>query len=757
MPVGATISPLNLSDTFQTWFNRTNSLIKDVNSIDITGITPSSVHEDGLTFDFSGSNVQIGFLGVTNMTQDIVFGGNVTFSNVPEGRFVNTINGSTGDVTLTVTGVATQGSSAGSVAIFSSTDNQYTGVQVYPGVLAPASHVYGTSMGSLTSGFSGGATVEYSNIVQYATGGGAVFGLGETTGNDYQAKAEFGEAHFLGFTGAQLALFDQHIATGISGDSSKTGGFFIRYGDIGGGAASNMGVLFRSGNTLGVAGTPLLALNLEQDTVSVGSTSGLANEGFFSIVSPTGDFNRDYVPFSIAGDGSTFEIRHGQATTNLDAREGDPAAQFGPTYDTDFNVNPLAAGSTHHERKESTSLQGFRASTAIVDRIVGKPGSNIGFEVRGQDASFSVMTNFGVSAGTGNDIQSNGADIQRIALNIDQKGNVVIGGKDSDDGLLGGPTGHQSYYLGLASADAPWGYTAGYSAGAETVVDTAADLNTYPEESYGNTFQGYPDGFGSLNIVSGRLHVKGSAGNTQAFLDGKKQYLFTDGVSCEWRTQEDASSSTFVSNFSDSPSDSGTIEVSDQATNGNNYAGVALPVFGRRGTFECQDGDGNYTTGRAVIRLRLGTYADTTGNNNSAEGNYYGCGMFVSTDKGASFTYVDGSGTDPTANAAAQYATGKMCGSEIASQGNQVKSGFAAAGRPAYKKGMASHSPDSRTSFFNGNLFHAVNVPANGGLVIKFDLFSIANTGFGNQISSEVHTLHDLDARLMVDFSGSDF
>ena len=58
--VGATISPLNLSDTFQTWFNRTNSLITDVNSIDITGITPSSVHEDGLTFDFSGSNVQIG-------------------------------------------------------------------------------------------------------------------------------------------------------------------------------------------------------------------------------------------------------------------------------------------------------------------------------------------------------------------------------------------------------------------------------------------------------------------------------------------------------------------------------------------------------------------------------------------------------------------------------------------------------------------------------------------------------------------------
>ena len=56
-----------------------------------------------------------------------------------------------------------------------------------------------------------------------------------------------------------------------------------------------------------------------------------------------------------------------------------------------------------------------------------------------------------------------------------------------------------------------WGHTAGYTG--EQVADTAAVLNTYPEHQYGVTFEGYPDGFGSLNIVSGRLHVKGSAGN----------------------------------------------------------------------------------------------------------------------------------------------------------------------------------------------------------------------------------------------------
>ena len=49
-----------------------------------------------------------------------------------------------------------------------------------------------------------------------------------------------------------------------------------------------------------------------------------------------------------------------------------------------------------------------------------------------------------------------------------QKGNVVIG-KEVMMVCWVDPC-HQSYYLGLASADAPWGYTAGYPAGAETVV-----------------------------------------------------------------------------------------------------------------------------------------------------------------------------------------------------------------------------------------------------------------------------------------------
>ena len=771
MPVGATISPLNLSDTFQTWFNRTNALITDVNTIDITGITPSSVNEDGLTFDFSGTSVQIGFLGVTNMTQDIVFGGQVTFSNVPEGRFVNSVNGSTGDVTIVVSGVATQGSSAGSVPIFSSSEAQFTGVQVYPQILSEVDHVFGV-LGSFTSGFSGGQTTEYTNFIQYATGGGAVFGLGQSGGSggditaDYESNAQFGEVELYGFTGAQLALFQQHSAYGISGHAAQTGGFYIRYGDIGGGAASNMGVLFRSGNTLGVQGTPLIALNLEKDTVALGSTSALAADGFFSLISPSGDFNRDYNPLTILGDGHTFAIRHGKAENILDAKEPVPGAQFGPTYDTLIHEHPINSGSTHHERNEFTSLQGFRTTGNVVDRISGKAGSNIGFEVRGSDGSFSVMSNFGSSAGTGDDTNTDDADIQRIAFNIDQKGNVVIGGKDRDDGLLGGPTGHQSYFLGLGTADAPWGYTAGYTGNATNLVgvvaDTSAVLDTYPDHQYGVTFQGYPDGFGTLNIVSGRLHIKGSAGNTQAYIEGKNQYLFTDGVSCEWRTSPETTMTTFMSSFGGGD-DNGVMEIVDR-TDATQYASSSqsLMKLARRATMTCSDdgtATGNFVTGKANVTLSMRAFLR---NDQETECTSTGLGLFVSTDKGTSFTAVDGSGFGQGEPYDASYLAGKMHGSEALSTdlGDGVGLNCRNSGLSTLTKSVNFGGIET----INPTLMHTVDVPADGGLVVKIDMYHYLSEDLTTTLPANgTHgdgILVDANAnpfKMRVDFAGSDF
>ena len=140
------------------------------------------------------------------------------FSNVPEGQICKYGQRLTGDVTLTVTGVATLGSSAGSVAIFSSIDNQYTGVQVYQGVLAEVEHLL-VFLGSFTSGFSGGATQNTATLFSTQPFSGAVFGLGETTGNDYQQTTNpmlsLVRSNFYGFTTLN-SLYSINISQQVS-------------------------------------------------------------------------------------------------------------------------------------------------------------------------------------------------------------------------------------------------------------------------------------------------------------------------------------------------------------------------------------------------------------------------------------------------------------------------------------------------------------------------------------------------------------
>ena len=203
-------------------------------------------------------------------------------------------------------------------------------------------------MGSFTSGFSGGATVEYSNIVQYATGGGAVFGLGETTGNDYQAKAEFGEAHFLD-SPAHNSLYSISISQQVSRETPQDRWFLHSIRRHRWWCCFQHGCLVSLRKHSRCRGTPLLALNLEKDTVSVGSTSGLANEGFFSIVSQL-EISIELCSSLDRGQWFYFEIRHGLATTNLDAREPTPA-------------QPSILGNSNTVTN-NTSIQGFNSRRA---------------------------------------------------------------------------------------------------------------------------------------------------------------------------------------------------------------------------------------------------------------------------------------------------------------------------------------------------------------------------------------------------------
>ncbi len=110
---GLTLDTLLTSDTFKVWFNTTNDLVNAINPLEIYGLTAGS----GISIDYltntgiaklsftlpnsiSGSSEFTG--GLTFSGDNLIFnGGTVDFtgSNV-YGNVVRTVNGSTGDVTV---------------------------------------------------------------------------------------------------------------------------------------------------------------------------------------------------------------------------------------------------------------------------------------------------------------------------------------------------------------------------------------------------------------------------------------------------------------------------------------------------------------------------------------------------------------------------------------------------------------------------------------------------------------------------------
>ncbi len=99
---------------------------------------------------------------------------------------------------------------------------------------------------------------------------------------------------------------------------------------------------------------------------------------------------------------------------------------------------------------------------------------------------------------------------------------------------------------------------------------------------------------------------------------------------------------------------------------------------------------------------------------------------------------------------------------------NQRQAGFNFTGQHAQKMGMANSTPqregegppNQSASTANLNLMHAVNIPANGGLVIKFDIYGYNVGNFANDtaVNSEMRPSSiDVNARAVVEFQGSDF
>ena len=70
------ITPLNISDTFQTWYTTTNSIISEINGITIHNLIPG----DGISLTSNGNNVYTIKHG-TSVATPVTFTGPVSFTN----------------------------------------------------------------------------------------------------------------------------------------------------------------------------------------------------------------------------------------------------------------------------------------------------------------------------------------------------------------------------------------------------------------------------------------------------------------------------------------------------------------------------------------------------------------------------------------------------------------------------------------------------------------------------------------------------
>ena len=100
-PASDNVTQIYLSDTFYTWYKKTNDLITKVNPIELYSITADVVHgSDGVTLAVDGDgNWTIGYILPASIPNGHTFQGDINFAAGVSGEIVNTFNGSTGEVT----------------------------------------------------------------------------------------------------------------------------------------------------------------------------------------------------------------------------------------------------------------------------------------------------------------------------------------------------------------------------------------------------------------------------------------------------------------------------------------------------------------------------------------------------------------------------------------------------------------------------------------------------------------------------------
>lgn len=387
------LNKIFLSDTFRAWFDKTNQIISTMNPLEIYGVTADKGELAGITFEIDNNGiVKFGLKLPNAVTGDLVFNGGITFNNyvsfagktfdldpnktgigaTAEGRIVRTINGQTGDITLTHVNVP---------------GNVIDGDILYYEVSGTTFHGYNL--------FSDG-TAE--NGMIHVGGSGGLF-LGVTAGGESAANSFVKQGNIqlvgVGGTGSGIYFTDN---TQSSLSTAKIAGADVRYATDGG------------SQVFTIAGKNISGQKHNSDNLII-------------------DFNKQTISVAGAGTGPA-SINIGDKSEN-----GRPVT-YTDTNGATFSVKYLVAGETGAGRTSggftgASAFGGHPATKSLQDdqrvRLEYTAGSvEVEITGSGKTSGFAVMGKEQAGGPFG--------DLLLPTMVARRDGNVVIGGIAPSDG-----------------------------------------------------------------------------------------------------------------------------------------------------------------------------------------------------------------------------------------------------------------------------------------------------------------------------------
>ena len=467
------LNTIALSDNFRAWFDKTNEVVGALNPVSVYGVTPGTgitVAIDSNGIATVGLSLEDATTGDTEFTGTITFGNEVQFEGktvdftgvTAYGNIVRTINGSTGDVTLSFTGVNDQTSHTGDVLIKAAgTLSAYT---IFQGFTFDSNRAFKVStQGGLLLGGSAGITGMNHIGTRFRHGSLAIVG------------GPYGDS---GVTSAFVSLLN----LGYTGSDNAERGMHVHFGRINNANTDNLGLVFQAGGTNGDndSNGPLFVLDSTNRRVGVNGITSALGGVHIKTQSTVATSENDILLEN--GNGNTAAIR-----TALAGSTGEYIGLEGSSSIT----TPRFAGFQNRDRVR-----------AIIDGGV----NNFGVELRHNStpSTFTIQTQ-----------HTSGASLSP-AFTVSQDGDIIVGG------ISAGVTGSTFASVNLVSGRLLLGGTHGVTlcenGGIQTIV--SGRKGGGESCSFKVIFADGPDGGGSTSKIT---NVEFSGNITEEMITDMRQ------------------------------------------------------------------------------------------------------------------------------------------------------------------------------------------------------------------------------------------